>query len=245
MTIRFLGITDKSSSFLTLQLQMPTPTYLVDLSQPFDTERMSIPPGLPQFSCCPIATVPKDGFSMQTVSLGSHSGTHVDAPSHFYADGKTIDQIPLSALVGSAVVLDFTSKQAKEVITWGDIEQHPQGNRIEAGVILLFYTGWSKHWASPGTIYWEHPHLSTDVAERLIARGVNVIGVDCPSPDESQFEPPWRFPFHRAFLGRGGFIVENLTNLGKLLQEPEIMVNLLPINLVGSDGAPVRGLAWK
>ncbi|KIK56923.1 hypothetical protein GYMLUDRAFT_61758 [Collybiopsis luxurians FD-317 M1] len=223
---------------------MSTPTTLVDLSHPLDPERMSIPPDLPQLSCCPIATVSKDGFSMHTVSLGSHTGTHVDAPSHFIADGKTIDQIPLSALVGPAIVLDLTSKGAKEVITWADIEKSPHADQIKAGVILLLHTGWSKHWASPGHIYWEHPYLSTDIAEKLIARGVNVIGVDFASPDESQFEPPWKFPFHRSFLGLGGFIVENLTNLEQL-KGPGVMVNLLPINLVGSDGAPVRGLAWK
>ncbi|KAJ3888933.1 putative cyclase [Lentinula edodes] len=216
---------------------------LVDLSHPFDPERMSIPPGLPQFISCPIATVPKDGFSMHTVSFGSHTGTHIDAPSHFIADGKTIDQIPLTALVGSAVVLDFTYKGPKEVITWVDITKSPHADEIEPGIIVLFHTGWSKHWAADEQIYWDHPYLSPDVAEQLIARGVSVIGIDCASPDKSLLEPPWDFPFHLAFLGRGGFIVENLTTLGEL--GPKVMVNLLPINLVGCDGAPVRGIAWK
>ncbi|KAJ4472993.1 putative cyclase [Lentinula aciculospora] len=216
---------------------------IVDLSHPLDPERMSIPPGLPQFTSCPIATVPKDGFSMHTVSFGSHTGTHVDAPSHFIADGKTIDQIPLTALVGPALVLDFTHKGPKEVITWVDIVQSPHAEKIEAGIILLFQTGWSKHWATTGGIYWDHPYLSADVAEQLIARGVCVIGVDCASPDKSVLAPPWVFPFHHSFLSRGGFIVENLTL--REVQGPKVMVNLLPINLVGCDGAPVRGIAWK
>ncbi|KAE9398458.1 putative cyclase [Gymnopus androsaceus JB14] len=215
---------------------------LVDLSQPFDSKHMSMAPGLPQFSCCPISTVAEDGFSMHTVSFGSHNGTHIDAPSHFFADGKTIDQIPLSSLVGRALVLDLTYKGAKEVISWADLAQSPHIDRITSGIIILIHTGWSKHWATEG--YWEHPYLGTDVAEELVARGVSVIGIDFASPDRSIFEPPWNFPFHQSFLGSGGFIVENLTNLGEL-QGPEVMVNLLPINLVGCDGAPVRGIAWK
>ncbi|KAJ3825614.1 putative cyclase [Lentinula raphanica] len=217
---------------------------LVDLSHPLDPEHMSIPPGLPQLTCCPIATVPKDGYSMHAVSFGSHTGTHIDAPSHFIADGKTIDQIPLNALVGHALVLDLTHKGPQEIITWNDISQNPHAEKIEPGIILLLHTGWSKHWGSDQQIYWDHPYLSPDVADKLIASGISVIGIDCASPDKSQLEPPWDFPFHHAFLGRGGFIVENLTALEEL-QGPTVTVNLLPINLVGCDGAPVRGIAWN
>lgn len=243
--IRRISSVYQAYSVLTLAyIHTMTITNLVDLSQPLDSKRISIPPGLPQFTCCPVATVSKDGFSMHTVSFGSHSGTHIDAPSHFFADGKTVDQIPLSSLVGRALVLDLTYKNAKEVISWADLAQNPHADKIKSGIIILIHTGWSKHWATEGEIYWEHPYLSTDIAEELIARGVSVIGMDFPSPDRSIFEPPWNFPFHLSFLGRGGFIVENLTNLGEL-QGPEVMVNLLPINLVGCDGAPVRGIAWK
>ncbi|KAF9064786.1 putative cyclase [Rhodocollybia butyracea] len=224
-------------------MSLPTITNLVDLSHPLDPEHMSIPPGLPQLSCCPIAQVPKDGFSMHTISLGSHTGTHVDAPSHFYADGKTIDQIPLSALVGRALVLDLTHKGPKEVIVWEDIAQNSQAGKIEPGIILLLRTGWSKHWGT-GKIFWEHPYLDSSVAKELLACGVGVLGIDFASPDESIFDPPWKFPFHLAYLGGGGFIVENLTNLDKL-EGPEVLVNLLPINLVRMDGAPVRAIAWK
>lgn len=224
-------------------MSVPTAVNLIDLSQPFDPERMSIVPGLPQFSCCPIATVTNDGFSMHTLSLGSHSGTHIDAPSHFFADGKTVDQVPLSSLVGRALVLDLTYKKAKEIISWGDLAQSPHVDQIRSGVIVLIHTGWSKFWAT-GQAYWDHPYLSTDVAEELVARGVSVIGIDFASPDRTVIEPPWEFPFHHTFLGSGGFIIENLTNLGKL-QGPEVTVNLLPINLVGCDGAPVRGIGWN
>ncbi|KAJ3994371.1 putative cyclase [Lentinula boryana] len=211
---------------------------LVDLSHPLDPERMSIPPGLPQLISCPIATVPKDGFSMHTVSFGSHTGTHIDAPSHFIADGKSIDQIPLAALVGVALVLDFTHKGPKEVITWEDLS--PYADQMQHGIIVLLHTGWSRYWAKEGKEYFEHPHVEPLAARKLLELGIIVIGLDVPNPDVTGSGD---HPFHEIFLGGGGYIVENLTNLEKL-KGMKPMVNLLPINIVGSDGAPVRGIAW-
>ena len=125
--------------------------------------------------------------------------------------------------------------------------------------------------------YFDHPWLATDVAEGLLALGVRVVGTDTMSPDQSPLpissvvgsndggggsgsggevvtvgeEPISDYGFHFSFLGAGGIIVENLTNLDILLATQdaakpgeEVVVSLLPLKITGCDGAPVRAVAW-
>ncbi len=76
---------------------------LIDLTQPFDS-KLPVYPGDPLFSCRQSHTVPRDGYSVHALSYSSHVGTHVDAPSHFFANGATIDQLPLSTFIVPALV---------------------------------------------------------------------------------------------------------------------------------------------
>ena len=250
-----------------------TPT-LIDLTQPLDS-KLPVYPGDPPFSCRQSHTVSRDGYSVHALSYSSHVGTHVDAPSHFFADGVTIDQLPLSTFILPGLVLDVSHKKARECITWKTVE--PMADRIRPGIAVLFRTGWSRYWDHTTTLansdsngpthhYFDHPWLAKDVAERLLALGVRVVGTDTMSPDQSPLpisstvgggetvtegeEPNSDYGFHLSFLGAGGLIVENLTNLDTLLArqdaaEPdtEVIVSLLPLKITGCDGAPVRAIA--
>jgi kynurenine formamidase len=217
----------------------------IDLTHPLADSSVQPYPGDPVYICHPHATVPKDGYSVHHLSLCSHTGTHIDAPSHFVADGKTIDQIPLSTLTGPAVVVDLTRKQLRDrqVIEWDDIQEYaPQ---MREGVILLLYTGWSQYWGTQK--YYEHPYLSRDAAKRVLESGVKVLGLDMLNPDETPYngaESIHGFGVHQEILGAGCVIAENLTNLQAICDGPYVIA-LIPLNLVGSDGSPVRALAWK
>ncbi|KAF8262202.1 putative cyclase [Lactarius quietus] len=229
---------------------------LIDLTQPLDWNA-SVYPGDPPFSSRQSCTVRKHGYSIHALSCSSHVGTHIDAPSHFIADGATIDQLPPSAFILPALVLDVSHKQERECISWDAVE--PVADHIRPGTAVLFHTGWSQYWGdTSGGRCFDHPWLATDVAERLVALGVRLIGVDTMSPDQSppvgdgvdddDFAPD--FGVHSAILGTGGLIVENLTNLDGLLaaqkKEPgtEVIVSVLPLRIVGCDGSPVRAVAW-
>jgi kynurenine formamidase len=261
-----------------------TPT-LIDLTQPLDS-KLPVYPGDPPFSCRQSHTVSRDGYSVHALSYSSHVGTHVDAPSHFFADGATIDQLPLNTFILPGLVLDVSHKKARECIAWETVE--PMADRIRPGIAVLFRTGWSRYWdhtttttttpansddsKEPTHHYFDHPWLAKDVAERLLALGVRVVGTDTMSPDQSPSlpimissstvgggggetvtegeEPISDYGFHLSFLGAGGLIVENLTNLDTLLAtqdaaEPdtEVIVSLLPLKITGCDGAPVRAVA--
>jgi kynurenine formamidase len=174
------------------------------------------------------------------VSLGSHSGTHVDAPYHFVEDGTRIDEMDLDLFCGPAVIVDVPGKEARERIPARDLERY--GERLGPGAVVVFRTGWDRYWGTPR--YYEHPFLDRGAAELLLEAGVRTLAIDALNVDETVFDAPHPedFPVHRLFLGAGGVIAENLTNLGALdFTAP--WVYLLPIKLGGADGAPVRAVA--
>ncbi|KAK0459231.1 putative cyclase [Desarmillaria tabescens] len=209
----------------------------IDLSHPLDPFNMSLYPGDPPYTCSPHATVPEHGYSVQTISLCTHTGTHVDAPSHFFAEGKSIDQVPLDSFIRPAIVVDVSKKVVpRGRITWDDLSLSID-DRSDA--IVLIRTGWCKYWGKPE--YVNHPFLDADAARKLVARGVSAIGIDTLSPDETGGSAN-DFGVHQAILGAGGLIVENLKNLAAI---PEgAFVNFVPLNLKGGDGSPVRAFAY-
>jgi kynurenine formamidase len=250
---------------------------VIDLTQPFD-HNTPVYPGDPPFSSQQSCTVPRDGYSVHSLSCSSHAGTHIDAPSHFFANGATIDQLPPSTFIRPALVVDVSHRQARECITWDSIE--PVADRIRPpGIAVLIHTGWSRYYynyhdrddnsRNANVHYFDHPWLAADVAQRLVALGVRLIGMDTMSPDQSPAaaaadptatvtadnfsseEGACDFGVHRAVLGAGGLIVENLTNLDALLAaqdvakaDEEVVVSLLPLRISGCDGSPVRAVAW-
>jgi len=107
-------------------------------------------------------------------------------------------------------------------------------------------------------MYFSHPYFAPDVAAEILTRGIRIIGVDTLNPDETPSslvtvsEISDGFGFHEAFLGAGGVIAENLTNLEELHEvqgnTPEgekWIVNLIPLNLAEADGSPVRAFAQR
>ena len=220
--------------------QLP-PARIVDLSHPLD-ERLQVYPGDPVVSLSPAATLDRDGFNLLSVAMGSQSGTHVDAPYHFFTGGARIDELELSMFLGPAVIADVRGKPPRGRITWEDLV--PYADRLAPERILVLHTGWSVHFGTER--YFEHPSLEPDAAERVLATGVRTMVLDCPSPDpiRSDRSAPASFPVHRLVLGAGGVIAENLTNVAAVdFADP--VVSLLPLALRGADGAPVRAVALQ
>jgi kynurenine formamidase len=214
--------------------------HIVDLSHPLDDDT-PVYPGDPVARFEPATTIGEHGYNVLHVRMGSQTGTHVDAPFHFLADGARIDELPLELFLGPAVVADVRGKAPHEPITWADLA--PVADRVGPGRMLLLHTGWDAHWGTDA--YFDHPFLDGGAAERLVAAGVRTIGLDALSLDETVLggEPAGGFPAHLAVLGAGGVIVENLRNLADL-PSAEPVVSVLPLRLSGADGAPVRAVAF-
>lgn len=211
-----------------------------DLSQPLDGEG-TVYPGDPAVSATPHATHESDGYRVAALALGSHSGTHVDAPSHLLTDGRDLDEFELSTFSFDAVRIDCTDAGAREPIGRDAVATAP----IDAD-LLVVRTGWSEHRGTDR--YLDHPHLSPDAAAWLAENGFHV-GVDAPnvdpSPpidaDEQSNDEPEGFPAHRALLGNDRVLVENLAGLGAPPDRFELCAYPLP--LPDADGAPARAVA--
>ncbi|MCA3748328.1 MAG: cyclase family protein [Rubrobacter sp.] len=214
---------------------------MVDLSRRVE-ERTQVYPGDPEVRLGPAATLERDGVNVLRVCMGSHSGTHVDAPYHFLADGPRVDELDLGLFFGPAVVLDVRGRKPRSLITAGDLD--PLVRSLSPGTVAIVRTGWEEHYGTPR--YYDHPFLDPGAARALIEAGVRTVAVDALSVDETVAEGPHPggYPAHRIILGSGGVIAENLANLGAL-DFPEPFVSLLPVKLGGADGAPVRAVALE
>lgn len=219
---------------------------LVDLSHPI-TAGMQVYPGDPMVGITPALTLESDGVAVAHLSLGSHTGTHMDAPRHVVAGSAAIDEIPLEWCVGEALVLRVALPDAhaefSTAITEADLSC-PVPRSVPR--IVVIDTGWGVHFGTERAA--EHPWLAPEMAERLWAAGARVLGVDTLSPDAPPSAAPptlgrtqSNLPVHELWLGRGGVIVENLTNLSEIPEDCELMI--VPLRLAGVDGSPVRAIA--
>lgn len=172
--------------------------------------------------------------------LGTHTGTHCDAPLHFIEGGASVDDLPLDLLIGEAVVLDFSGCADRQEITVGDLERKLGERRP---VRIVFRYDWAQHF---GTMkyYSDLPFLSEDAAKWLVGRGVRLVAMDTPMPDNPQNgrNSGHDSPNHKTLLGNGVVIVEYLCNLDRL-PEGDIELIVLPLKIAGGDGSPVRAVA--
>lgn len=215
---------------------------VVDLSVPLD-DRTPVWPGDPPVALTRAATIARDGYNLLAVSMGSQSGTHVDAPRHFRDDGAPIDAVDLRLLAGPAVVVDVRGRPDRHPVGTADLSPYLDG--IRAGTIVVLHTGWSVHAGTPR--YGAHPFLAADACRALLDRGVRTIGLDTPNIDETpdvDGTPGGRYPCHHLVAAAGGVVVENLTNLAAV-DFPDPFLSVLPLRLTGADGAPVRAVAMQ
>lgn len=172
-------------------------------------------------------------LNVSRLAVTVHTGTHMDAPFHFFGSGQTIDRIPLSQCAGRALLVDVSHVAARSEIDLESIPDLKQKLRDTRKIVLN--TGWARRWGT-AEYFSDHPCISRRSAEFLIECGVHLVGVDTPSVDR----PP--FGAHLAFLGNGMVIVENLTNL-IAIPGKEFYLTVLPLKLAGGDGSPVRAVA--
>jgi kynurenine formamidase len=209
---------------------------LVDLSHPV-VDGMQVYPGDPAVHIVPALTVAADGVDVASIRMGSHAGTHVDAPSHSIAGGRTMADVALDELVGEALVVRVPGLADAQVYGWRELEE---AGTLPGRVppIVLVDTGWAAHFGSERAL--RHPALDADAARELQRRGMRVLAVDTLSPDPTGTADA-SFPVHEVVLGADGLIVENVRGLEAL--PATVRVGFFPLRLAG-DGAPVRAVAF-
>jgi kynurenine formamidase len=211
--------------------------HIIDLAHPL-TNATPIYPGDPQPHIFTATTVEREGYNLSHVHIGTQTGTHIDAPFHFRDEGATIDRMPLAMMVGPAVIID--ARGAGELGRIDAAELAPYRERLRPGVIALFVTGWYRHAGSE--LFFRHPYLTAAAAHVLLESGVRTLAIDTLNADRTGGD---EFPVHEMYADAGGLIAENLAGTDQLALEGEPFLVLLPLNLIGCDGAPVRAVALE
>ena len=206
---------------------------LLDLSQPLHSG-MPVFPGDPEVRLEGAGATPP--WRVTGLELGTHSGTHIDAASHYVERGATIDSYPLERFVLECSVIHLQAS-AGRALAWDDLAAGLPAEPAGRGVLL--HTGWDVHWGGPKAE--RHPFLSEEAARRLAAAGVGLVGTDALNVDATA-EPTTAV--HDALLGADVLVVENLTNLDELEGGTLYTCAFVPLRLVGCDGSPIRAYAW-
>ena len=205
---------------------------IYDISTPIRTGGLVYPGNPPIDIAAQQAISAGAGANVSRVSFGSHTGTHVDAPKHFFDDGAGVDTLPLDLLMGPARLLAF----AEAVTSIGIAELEP--HELDGVERVLIKTR-NSAWLADGSpeFHQDYTFLAPDGAEYLVALGVKLVGVDYLSIE--QFHSG-HHKTHRTLLERSVVIIEGLA-----LAEPpagEYELRCLPLRLEGLDGAPARAV---
>ncbi|MCC6147268.1 MAG: cyclase family protein [Anaerolineaceae bacterium] len=170
--------------------------------------------------------------NISRISMGVHTGTHLDAPYHFFQGGRGVDELPLEVLIGPATVVRIPD--SVDLIT----EDVLDAASIPAGVTrLLLRTRNSRYWARKTPVFHkDFTAISPDGAEMLVEMGIHLVGVDYLSV--APYRDP--LPTHRILLGAGVIALEGL-DLSKT-PPGEYQLVALPVKLGGCDGAPMRAV---
>jgi arylformamidase len=183
------------------------------------------------------------------LDIGSHTGTHIDAASHYVPGATTIDAYPLEGSVVTCVVMPVLGLTPDEAIVWPSIEPwltaapavagEPSGTLTGVTAVAL-HTGWDSRWGSDD--YDVHPYPGDEAARRLVAADIGLAALDALNIDST---PQQRTSVHEILLGNDVLVVENLRGLEQLESGRPYRFAFLPLRLTGRDASPVRAVAWE
>lgn len=204
----------------------------IDISVPLRTGMVHYP-GDPPLTIERVKDIRRgDPATVSFVSMGVHSGTHIDAPLHFSEKGESIEKIPFAAIIGAARVIAI---EDGESIKADDLNKY----KIAPQEIILFKTRNSEHWKD-GRFFKDYVYLSTPAARHLVDRGVTTVGVDYLSVGGFARNEE---EVHQILLGASVWVVEGLNLSG--LQSGIYEFVCLPLRIEGGEAAPARAVVRK
>ncbi len=208
---------------------LPARRRVIDISVP-NARGMHVYPGDPVLRVESVRRIAQgDPCNLSLLTLGSHTGTHVDAPYHFLADGPRLGDVGLDRMIGEALVADLSGRAAIDAAAL-------EGVALRHGDILLCRTDNSWRWEKP-EFQRDFTHLTEDAAQLLVARGVRAVGMDYLSIERFGSEG---FPVHHRLLAAGVFVIEGLDL--RAVEPGRYTLVCLPLKFPELDGAPARAV---
>ena len=196
---------------------------VIDLSMPI-RNGMPFYPGDPEPKVRGYKIIEKDGYNMHELMMGTHTGTHVDAPNHFLVGGKTVDELDPLAFSGRAIAVASRERIVHSTDLAG-VENHD---------IVLIYTGTGDELLG-GPVDVSRIGLLDEGAAKSLVGKVKAVGIDSPSIGSPEV--------HRILLSKDIVIIENISSRLKALVGKSFQLYCLPLLIAGVDGAPARCVA--
>jgi len=206
---------------------------IVDLSLPV----YHAAPTMPLDPKCAVIvhhTIDSMKYNITQLIMSTHHGTHLDAPFHFFDNGRTVDKLDLSRCVGPAEVLDFSRVKSEYNLTPRDFKSYE--SRITPGSRLLLRTDWWQKYPRK-EYFFDGPMISPELARWLVRKKIVMLGLETPGVHPVEWEK-----VHKIFLKAEIVIVEALAHVNKLNKDRVFFI-AAPLKIKGRDGSPVRALA--
>lgn len=211
---------------------------IIDLTHKIHKD-ISVYPGTMAPNLKQVGEHEKDGYKETLLTMLSHTGTHVDAPSHIYADGKNLEDFDASSFVGKAIIINISSIDSNTTIESNLLEN----DDLSDVDFLLFYYGADKKFGSEA-FYEDYPVLSTNFIDLINKSNLKGIGFDVIGLDKISNT---NLDLHKLLFKNNNIInIENLNNLGvvyELIGNQPFNFIALPLKFIDSDGAPIRAIA--
>lgn len=182
--------------------------------------------------------LPCKGYASKLMLLSDHSGTHLDAPFHFFEEGRTMEQVPLEDTFGQGLLIDVADRDPSIAITKEMLEvKLVQMNESIREKDIVLIRGWGKEWNSPG--YHHAAGLDISAGKWLAEKKIKCIGVDLANLDTNS---DMGRPCHMELLGQNIGIIENLVHLDQISQTRFLFLGI-PLKIRGLSGSPIRAVA--
>jgi arylformamidase len=208
---------------------------LVDLSLDIYDRAPTFYPD-PKTAVIPHLGIEDLNYNITQLVMSTHLGTHLDAPFHFFDDGRTVENLDVRKGFGPAWVLDFTGKKAGDAITLEDVQAH--ADKMTKGSRLIFHTNWDKEF--PQKHYFGgQPYLTVEASTWMAEQGVWCVALDTPTTYPAEYTDS-----HHSLLNKNVevLIIEGLRGLERL-QNKQVILIALPLRVKGRDGSPCRAMA--
>jgi len=184
----------------------------------------------------PFSLIEESGAAIAKLTLGTHTGTHVDAPNHILKQREAVHEIPLENFVGGAWVFDFSWKTAGTGLVEEDFKDK---SNVHTNDIVICYTG-SSEYSKNEDVRTRYVYITKSAAAWLVRKKVKAVGIDSLSVERFGSMDHY---VHKTLLNDGITIIENLSNNLKFIADQKVFFVAAPLKLKGLDGSPVRAFA--